>query len=305
MGRLDTCAGRLPDQSIFLAGEGVAWKGAGSFAERQVREEPLPVDLLSPLGRGCGRGIREISHGDGGGDRAVSQQPRACFRCWWRWRCSTGTRASGSREKLGGAPIFSSDKLDMYEMVSILRQCDRMLSSRFHAIVTSMPAGVPSAGVTMDERIRNLMRDRGHEHLLMRVDEQDLGDKIVVALRALDVERGRNSRLDGADRRAQLAADGAHGRLFRGAGGAAVSGISGAHGRAGMGRVSCRRSARACSNCSSGIATRSKRRSDRWRRLDVSRDNFRAARRGGEHAGARRSARRADRLRLPAANCSR
>jgi polysaccharide pyruvyl transferase WcaK-like protein len=91
-------------------------------------------------------------------------------------------------EKIGGAPIFSSESLNMYEMVSILRECDRMLSSRFHAIVGSMPAGVPSAGVTMDERIRNLMRDRGHEHLLMRVDEPDLGDKIVAALRALDTE---------------------------------------------------------------------------------------------------------------------
>ena len=89
-------------------------------------------------------------------------------------------------EKLGGAPVFSSEKHDMHEMVSVLRQCDRMLSSRFHAIVTSMPAGVPSAGVTMDERIRNLMRDRGHGHLLMRVDEQDLADKIFVALRSLD-----------------------------------------------------------------------------------------------------------------------
>jgi polysaccharide pyruvyl transferase WcaK-like protein len=91
-------------------------------------------------------------------------------------------------EKIGGAPIFSSGSLNMYEMVSILRECDRMLSSRFHAIVGSMPAGVPSAGVTMDERIRNLMHDRGHEHLLMRVDEPELGDKIVAALRALDKE---------------------------------------------------------------------------------------------------------------------
>ncbi|HXU48297.1 MAG TPA: polysaccharide pyruvyl transferase family protein [Candidatus Binatia bacterium] len=90
--------------------------------------------------------------------------------------------------KLGGAPIFSSAQLDMFQMVSILRQCHRMLSSRFHAIVTSMPAGVPSAGVTMDERIGNLMRDRGHAHLLMRVDELDLADKIVAALRALDAE---------------------------------------------------------------------------------------------------------------------
>jgi polysaccharide pyruvyl transferase WcaK-like protein len=91
-------------------------------------------------------------------------------------------------EKLGGAPIFSSDRLNMYEIVSILRQCDRTLSSRFHAIVTSMPGGVPSAGVTMDERIRNLMRERGHEHLLMKVDEPDLADKIVTALEALDAE---------------------------------------------------------------------------------------------------------------------
>jgi polysaccharide pyruvyl transferase WcaK-like protein len=91
-------------------------------------------------------------------------------------------------EKLGGAPIFASDQHNMYEIVSILRQCDRMLSSRFHAIVTSMPAGVPSAGVTMDERIANLMRERGHQHLLMRVDEPALADKIVAALEALDEE---------------------------------------------------------------------------------------------------------------------
>jgi polysaccharide pyruvyl transferase WcaK-like protein len=89
-------------------------------------------------------------------------------------------------EKLGGGPVFSSAHYTMYEIVSILRSCDRMLSSRYHAIVTSMPGGVPSAGVTMDERIRNLMRERGHEHLLMRVDEPDLEEKIVAALRALD-----------------------------------------------------------------------------------------------------------------------
>jgi polysaccharide pyruvyl transferase WcaK-like protein len=88
--------------------------------------------------------------------------------------------------KIGGAPVFSADRYNMYELVSILRGCQRILSSRFHAIVTSMPAGVPSAGVTMDERIHNVMRQRGHDHLVMRVDEPDLGDKIVTALRALD-----------------------------------------------------------------------------------------------------------------------
>jgi hypothetical protein len=32
------------------------------------------------------------------------------------------------------------------------------------------------------------MRERGHDHLLMRVDEPDLADKIVAALRALDAQ---------------------------------------------------------------------------------------------------------------------
>jgi polysaccharide pyruvyl transferase WcaK-like protein len=90
--------------------------------------------------------------------------------------------------QLGGAPVFGSDQFNMYELVSILRASDRILSSRYHAIVTSMPAGVPSAGVTMDERIRNLLRERGHENLLMRVDEPDLADKIEMALRGLDSE---------------------------------------------------------------------------------------------------------------------
>jgi polysaccharide pyruvyl transferase WcaK-like protein len=91
-------------------------------------------------------------------------------------------------EKLAGAPIFSSHRMNMYELVSVLRACDLIVSSRYHAIVASMPAGVPSAGVTMDERIHNLMRDRGHEHLLMRVDEPELGDRIAASLCTLDAE---------------------------------------------------------------------------------------------------------------------
>jgi len=81
--------------------------------------------------------------------------------------------------ELGGAPVFSSESLNMYELVSILRCASLILSSRFHAIVTSMPSLIPSAGVTMDERIRNLMRERGHDRLLLTVDDPDLGEKIV------------------------------------------------------------------------------------------------------------------------------
>ncbi|MCB9701602.1 MAG: hypothetical protein H6711_06915 [Myxococcales bacterium] len=88
-----------------------------------------------------------------------------------------------------GAPLFISDEHNMYDMVSVLRNCAMMVSSRFHAIVTSMPGLVASGGVTMDERIRNLMNDRGHPDLFLEVDEEDLGDKILAMLRRLYDER--------------------------------------------------------------------------------------------------------------------
>ncbi len=88
-------------------------------------------------------------------------------------------------------PLFISDEHDMYEMVSVLRRCSYMLSSRFHAIVTSMPGMVASAGVTMDERIRNLMNDRGTPELFLEVDEDDLPGKIEAVLQTLVDERER------------------------------------------------------------------------------------------------------------------
>jgi polysaccharide pyruvyl transferase WcaK-like protein len=91
-------------------------------------------------------------------------------------------------ENLGGVPIVTSEQYDMYELVSILRCCHMMASSRYHGIVTSMPARVPSAGITMDERIRNLMRERGQEELLMNVDDVDLEAKLFCALERLATE---------------------------------------------------------------------------------------------------------------------
>ena len=88
--------------------------------------------------------------------------------------------------RLGGAPIFASDRYDMYQLVSILRLCDRMISSRYHAIVTSMPGGVVSAGITMDERIRNLMHERAHDHLCLTVDDPELEEKLLAVLHTLD-----------------------------------------------------------------------------------------------------------------------
>jgi polysaccharide pyruvyl transferase WcaK-like protein len=90
--------------------------------------------------------------------------------------------------EVGGAPVFSSETYSMYQLVSILRCCSMMVSSRFHAIVTSMPGLVPSAGITMDERIRNLLHERGHEHLLLTVDDPDLESKLPSVMERLVVE---------------------------------------------------------------------------------------------------------------------
>ena len=91
-------------------------------------------------------------------------------------------------KQMPGTPILTSDDYDMFQLVSILRACTYMVSSRYHGIVTCMPAGVVSAGVTMDERIRNLMRERGHQHLLLTVEDPDLGPKLLEVMERLVVE---------------------------------------------------------------------------------------------------------------------
>ncbi|MGD0842268.1 MAG: polysaccharide pyruvyl transferase family protein [Candidatus Acidiferrales bacterium] len=83
------------------------------------------------------------------------------------------------------APILTSDQYDMFQLVSIVRCARWMVSSRYHGIVSSMPAGVVSAGVTMDERIRNMMRERGHNHLLVTVNDPKLHEKLIEAMETL------------------------------------------------------------------------------------------------------------------------
>ena len=88
-------------------------------------------------------------------------------------------------QQIPATPVFTSDDYDMFQLVSILRACSYMVSSRYHGIVTSMPSLVASAGVTMDERIRNLMRERGHQHLLLSVDEAELESKLLQTMEKL------------------------------------------------------------------------------------------------------------------------
>jgi len=91
-------------------------------------------------------------------------------------------------KEIPGAPVLTSNDYDMFQLVSILRACTYLVSSRYHGIVTCMPAQVVSAGVTMDERIRNLMRERGHQHLLLNVDDPDLEPKLLQVMESLVAE---------------------------------------------------------------------------------------------------------------------
>jgi polysaccharide pyruvyl transferase WcaK-like protein len=90
--------------------------------------------------------------------------------------------------RIPGTPVFTSDDYDMFQLVSILRACSYLVSSRYHGIVTCMPSLVASAGVTMDERIRNLMRERGHQHLFLTVDDPDLEPKLLQIMETLVAE---------------------------------------------------------------------------------------------------------------------
>jgi polysaccharide pyruvyl transferase WcaK-like protein len=98
----------------------------------------------------------------------------------------------------GGTPMFVSDEHDMYEMVAVLRRCAMIVSSRYHAIVCSMPGLVPSIGVTMDERIRNLMSDRGQPELALEVDDPELDEHLLSAMER--VERDAAEVSDGIGR---------------------------------------------------------------------------------------------------------
>ena len=64
-----------------------------------------------------------------------------------------------------------------------------MVSSRYHGIVTCMPGLVASAGITMDERIRNLMEERRQPDLLLEADDPDLESKLGPILDKLLRER--------------------------------------------------------------------------------------------------------------------
>lgn len=90
---------------------------------------------------------------------------------------------------LGTVPVLASDEHDLHELVAVLREARWLVTSRYHAAVCSTAAGVPAVGVTMDERLRNLLDDRGQPDLLAEVSDPDLAARVVDALERVEADR--------------------------------------------------------------------------------------------------------------------
>ena len=138
-----------------------------------------------------------------------------------RWRGWTGELAKRSRSSsadivcLETTPIFTSDE---HEHVRTGKRAPRVqLDGIFplsQAIVTSMPALVPSAGVTMDERIANLVEGRGHELLLNDGGRSEPRGQAAGGDGKAAHRRRCDSRCYRAHRGAESQTDGSHGFIF-------------------------------------------------------------------------------------------
>ena len=89
---------------------------------------------------------------------------------------------------LGRVPHFTSGNYNMFQLTSILRCADFLIASRYHAIVFSMPAGIPSGwiGGPKDPRCTPVFEDRGHLELTASMREDTyFEERLLVMLRKL------------------------------------------------------------------------------------------------------------------------
>lgn len=87
-------------------------------------------------------------------------------------------------------PMFLSKDYDGYELAQILRSLSMLITSRYHAQVLSMNGYVPSIGISMDERLDNLMKELEFgEKQLHDVGAIDLEQKVYRSLHYINENR--------------------------------------------------------------------------------------------------------------------
>ncbi len=86
--------------------------------------------------------------------------------------------------------VFLSSDYDGFDMAAVLRQLSVLITSRYHAEVLSMEAGVPCIAVSMDERLDNIMNEMDMDRrLLLHADDIALASEIMSALEFVQSNR--------------------------------------------------------------------------------------------------------------------
>jgi polysaccharide pyruvyl transferase WcaK-like protein len=88
----------------------------------------------------------------------------------------------------GEVPIVASSDWSLADAIGMLRASQFLVSSRFHALVGAMPAAVPSVGIAMDERVRNLFSEGGLQNRMIPADDLNLGARVVEIIERTDRE---------------------------------------------------------------------------------------------------------------------
>ncbi len=77
------------------------------------------------------------------------------------------------------ARVFSSHQYSLSQMIAVLRTLDALVSSRYHACVFAMAAGVPMVAVGHDLRIKDLFQElRLPDDFFIPYDRADLGTRL-------------------------------------------------------------------------------------------------------------------------------
>ena len=85
--------------------------------------------------------------------------------------------------------VFCSADHDAFEMAGILKCLSEIVTSRYHAAVLSMDRSIPIIGISMDERLTELLAEAGMgREFLLRTDNHHLQDDISRALKAAEKE---------------------------------------------------------------------------------------------------------------------
>lgn len=90
------------------------------------------------------------------------------------------------------AALFSSVDYDGYQLKEVLGRLSVLITSRYHARVLSLDAGVPAVAVSMDERLLNIFREIGHiDRYYYGVEDPQLEEKLVRSLQQIADDRER------------------------------------------------------------------------------------------------------------------